>query len=169
MGFVLRSASYAMAKRKQLKPGEAAPNFTLTDQTGQPWELFTALKNGPVVLFFYPKDDTPVCIAEACSFRDRHEVFLSRGAQIVGVSSDSVESHRSFANRHDLPYTLLSDLGGNVRALFGVKKTLGFFDGRVTFVIDPAGIVRHAYSAQFAAEGHVKEALQTLESFTSTA
>lgn len=148
---------------KQLGVGDLAPRFVLPDQTGTPFDLHQALGSGPVVLFFYPKDDTPVCIAEACSFRDQHEVFLGRGAQIVGVSGDSVASHKSFAQRHDLPYRLLSDVGGSVRAAFGVKKKLGFFDGRVTFVIDRSGVVRHVHSAQFAARAHVAEALAALE------
>nr|HMR09896.1 peroxiredoxin [Polyangiaceae bacterium] len=118
---------------------------------------------GPVVLFFYPKDDTPVCIAEACAFRDRHEVFLSHGAQVVGVSGDSLEKHEAFAGRHDLPYTLLSDVGGKVRALFRVKKTLGFFDGRVTFVIGTGGKILHAFSSALDARRHVEESLASLE------
>lgn len=114
------------------------------------------------MLFFYPKDDTPVCIAEACAFRDRHQVFIGKGAQIVGVSRDSTERHQSFAGRYDLPYTLLSDEAGEVRAAFGVKKTLGFFDGRVTFVIDREGVIRHAFSSALDASRHVDEALETL-------
>ena len=151
-----------MAKRQQLKPGDAAPDFTLSTQTGDSWSLHEQLQEGPVVLFFYPKDDTPICTAEACAFRDRHEVFVGKGARVVGVSSDSVSSHQSFANRHDLPFTLLSDLGGEVRALFGVKKTLGFVDGRVTFIIDKSAVVRHVHAAAFGAKGHVDSALEVL-------
>ncbi len=152
-----------MAKRRQLEAGDTAPNFTLSTQTGDSWELYPSLEDGPVVLFFYPKDDTPVCAAEVCAFRDRHEVFTGRGARVVGVSSDSVSSHQSFANRHDLPYTLLSDLGGEVRALFGVKKSLGFMDGRVTFIVDKGAVVRHVHQAQFGVKGHVESALEVLD------
>ncbi len=157
----LRYALREMAA--QLSAGDAAPDFTLTAQDGSSFTLSDALAKGPVVVFFYPKDDTPVCIAEACAFRDRHEVFLSRGAQVVGVSRDPVSSHESFAGRHDLPYTLLSDTDGKVRASFGVKKTLGFFDGRVTFVIDGSGKILHSFSSALDARRHVEEAIGTLE------
>lgn len=144
-------------------PGDRVPDFTLDDHLGRPWRLADALARGPLVLFFYPKDDTPVCTVEVCAFRDQHEVFLRRGAQVVGVSSDGVASHRSFAGRHELPYTLLADPGGRVRALLGVKKTLGFFDGRVTFVIDRDGRVAHVHSSAMNAKSHVSEALAALE------
>lgn len=144
-------------------PGDRVPDFTLDDHLGRPWRLADALARGPLVLFFYPKDDTPVCTVEVCAFRDQHEVFSRRGAQVVGVSSDGVASHRSFAGRHDLPYTLLADPGGRVRALLGVKKTLGFFDGRVTFVIDRDGRVAHVHSSAMNAKSHVSEALAALE------
>jgi peroxiredoxin Q/BCP len=148
--------------KRQLDVGDPAPDFTLRSHTGGDWTLKAALERGPVVLFFYPKDDTPVCIAEACSFRDQHELFTGRGAEVVGVSRDSVESHKSFAGRHDLPFVLLSDTDGAVRELFGVKKTLGFFDGRVTFVIDRGGVIRHAYASALDASAHVEKALKTL-------
>ncbi len=149
---------------RQLGPGDRAPDFTLPSHLGTPWAMKDALGQGPIVLFFYPKDDTPVCIAEVCAFRDRHEVFLKRGAQVVGVSRDSVDRHKTFAGRYDLPYTLLSDEAGEARAAFGVKKTLGFFDGRVTFVIDQEGVIRHAFSSALDASRHVEEALTTLHS-----
>lgn len=146
-----------------LAAGEPAPDFTLDDHLGRPWRLADALARGPVVLFFYPKDDTPVCTVEVCAFRDQHEVFLGHGAQVVGVSSDGVASHKSFAGRHDVPYVLLADPGGRVRALFGVKKTLGFFDGRVTFVISRDGRVAHVHSSALNARSHVVAALAALE------
>jgi len=147
----------------QLAPGDRVPDFTLDDHVGRAWHLADAIAKGPVVLFFYPKDDTPVCIAEVCAFRDQHEVFARRGAQVVGVSSDGVASHRSFAGRHELPYTLLADPGGRVRQLFGVKKTLGFLEGRVTFVIAPDGTVAHVHSSALNAQSHVSRALAALE------
>jgi peroxiredoxin Q/BCP len=147
----------------QLAPGDRVPDFSLDDHLGRTWRLADALARGPLVLFFYPKDDTPVCIAEACAFRDQHEVFSRRGAQVVGVSSDGVASHRSFAGRYSLPYTLLADPGGSVRQLFGVKKVLGFFDGRVTFVIARDGSVAHVHSSALNADSHVSGALAALE------
>jgi thioredoxin-dependent peroxiredoxin len=151
----------------QLRPGDEAPNFKLTTQTGEEWELSQALERGPVVLFFYPKDDTPVCTVEACTFRDQHEVFTGHGAQVVGVSRDPVDSHRSFAGRYDLPFTLLSDVDGRIRKLFGVKKTLGFMDGRVTFVIDQKRKVCHTFASALNAKKHVDEALKTLRSLSA--
>ena len=148
--------------RRQLREGDRAPDFTLRAHTGSDWSLKSALERGPVVLFFYPKDDTPVCIAEACNFRDQHALFTGRGAEVVGVSRDSMESHQSFAGRYDLPFTLLTDADGAVREAFGVKKTLGFFDGRVTFVIDGEGVIRHAFSSALNASAHVDGAIQTL-------
>ncbi|MCA9639980.1 MAG: peroxiredoxin [Polyangiaceae bacterium] len=147
----------------QLEAGQQAPEFTLTTQAGERWTLSQQAAKGPVVLFFYPKNDTPVCIVEACSFRDQHEVFARLGAQVVGVSSDNVQSHGRFAGKHELPYTLLADEGGEVRSLFGVKKTLGFFDGRVTFVIDQGRLIRHVFSSALNAKGHVEAALQTVQ------
>ena len=116
----------------------------------------------PVVLFFYPKDDTPGCTKEVCAFRDNFEEFRKLDSEVIGISSDSVESHSSFAKNHNLPFTLLSDEGSKVRKLYGVPKTFGLFPGRVTYVIDKEGIVRHIFSSQRGAEKHVEEALKAL-------
>jgi peroxiredoxin Q/BCP len=121
----------------------------------------------PVVLFFYPKDDTPGCAREACAFRDDYEEFGKLDAEVVGISSDSVDSHRRFAAKHDLPFTLLSDEGGKVRRLYGVPNSFGLFPGRVTYVIDEEGVVRHIFSSQLAVERHVEEALKALQSISS--
>ena len=113
---------------------------------------------------FYPKDNTSGCTAEACSFRDSYEVFTEAGAEVVGVSSDSVGSHQGFAARHRLPFILLSDSGGTVRKLYGVERTMGIVPGRVTYVIDRDGVVRHIFSSQLNATKHVREAIATLQS-----
>ena len=118
----------------------------------------------PIVLFFYPKDDTPGCTKEACAFRDEFEGFRKLGAEVIGISSDSVESHRSFAEKHNLPFVLLSDEGGKVRRLYGVPYSLGLFPGRVTYVIDTEGVIRHVFSSQLGATNHVKEAFEALHS-----
>jgi peroxiredoxin Q/BCP len=118
----------------------------------------------PVVLFFYPKDDTPRCTKEACTFRDEYEGFRKLDAEIIGISSDSVKSHRHFAATHELPFTLLSDEGGKVRKLYGASNTFGLFPGRVTYVIDEEGVVRHIFSSQLDVEKHVEEALEALRS-----
>src|ERR687894_2096091 len=144
--------------------GSEAPNFSLPSQFGEMVTLQEYLGGRPVVLFFYPKDDTPGCTKEACAFRDDYEEFGKLDAEIVGISSDSVESHRSFAAKHRLPFTLVSDEGGKVRKLYGVPNTLGLFPGRVTYVIDREGVVRHIFSSQVGIDQHVEEALVALES-----
>lgn len=101
-----------------------------------------------MVLYFYPKDSTPGCTIEACSFRDQYEVLREAGAEVVGVSSDDQQAHEAFVSKYNLPFVLLSDPGGSVRAAYGIKRTLGLIDGRVTFVIDREGVVRHAFSSQ---------------------
>lgn len=142
-----------------IQVGDHAPDFTLPSQTGQTVSLAQFRDKQAVVLFFYPKDDTMICTKEACSFRDAYEDFVQAGAVVVGVSSDSVESHQGFASGHRLPFALLSDPSGSLRKSFGVPKTLGFLPGRVTYVIDKEGVVRHVFNSQFAADRHVAEAL----------
>jgi len=115
-----------------------------------------------VVLFFYPKDNSPACTAEACAFRDSHEVFKKAGAEVIGISSDSEASHRLFAKLWRLPFLLLSDSKGEVRARYGVVRTLGLFPGRVTYLIDRAGVVRHIFSSQLQTSRHVQEMLAKL-------
>ena len=145
-----------------LQVGSRAPEFTLPDQDGRPVALRDLLARGPAVVYFYPKDETPGCTAEACSFRDSYTAFTDAGAEVVGVSSDSVASHRAFADHHRLPFRLLSDQGGRVRAQFGVPRTLGLLDGRVTFVLDAQGVIRHAFSSQLRARKHIEESLRVL-------
>jgi thioredoxin-dependent peroxiredoxin len=144
-----------------VKPGERAPDFTLPDAEGKPVRL-ADFSGRPVVLYFYPKDDTPGCTKEACTFRDQYEDFQDAGAAVIGVSSDSSESHRKFAAKHRLPFTLLSDANGKVRKAYGVPATLGLLPGRVTFVIDGDGVVRHVFNSQLDATRHVREALGAL-------
>jgi peroxiredoxin Q/BCP len=116
-----------------------------------------------IVLYFYPKDESPGCTREACTFRDSYEELTSLGAEVIGVSSQSVESHRSFATHHGLPFILLSDEGNNVRKLYGVPSTMGIIPGRVTYIIDKKGIVRQIFSSQTHAEKHVEEAIKALK------
>jgi thioredoxin-dependent peroxiredoxin len=144
--------------------GSKAPDFSLYSQSGEMVHLKDFLGSKPVVLFFYPKDDTPGCTKQACAFRDDYEGFGKLDAEVMGISSDSVESHRSFAAKHDLPFTLLSDEEGKVRRLYGVPASLGLFPGRVTYVIDKEGVVRHLFSSQLGVEKHVEEALRALHS-----
>jgi thioredoxin-dependent peroxiredoxin len=147
--------------------GSKAPDFTLPSQSGEMVSLKEFLGEKVVILYFYPKDDTPGCTKEACAFRDEHEEFGKLDAEVIGVSSDSVESHRRFAEKHDLSFTLLSDEGGKVRKLYGVSNTFGIFPGRVTYVIDEAGVVRHVFSSQIGAVKHVEGALKSLAAIRS--
>ena len=144
--------------------GSVAPDFTLPSQSGGTVRLGEFLGARPVVLFFYPKDNTLGCTREVCAFRDSFEELARLDAEIIGISSDSIDSHRDFAEKHKLPFILLSDQGGKVRRLYGVPNTFGIFAGRVTYIIDSNGIVRNVFSSQIAVEKHVEEALNTLKS-----
>jgi peroxiredoxin Q/BCP len=144
-----------------LGAGARAPDFALLDQNGKRVALadFRGRKN--VVLYFYPKDDTPGCTRESCAFRDQFEDFRDAGAEVIGVSSDSPESHARFAEKHALPFTLLRP-GALVRSAFHVPATLGLLPGRVTYVIDKEGVIRHAFNSQLNPTQHVAEALKVL-------
>lgn len=142
--------------------GTPAPDFELPDQRGNPVRLSQYRGRSAVVVYFYPKDDTTGCTIEACRFRDDFGKFRAAGAEIIGISDDSAESHGRFVSKYQLPFTLLSDKGGKVRKLYGVKKTFGVIPGRVTFVIDREGILRHVFSSQARPAQHVEEALGAL-------
>ncbi len=146
----------------RIRVGDRAPEFSATTADGKTVRLADYLGKRAVVLFFYPKDGTPVCTQEACAFRDSYEQFVEAGAEVLGVSADSDESHREFSQQHRLSFPLISDADGKLRALFGVPKTLGLFPGRVTYVIDPKGIVRLVFSAQLASAEHVQRALNAV-------
>jgi peroxiredoxin Q/BCP len=147
--------------------GDPAPDFTLLTAAGGEFRLSDLRGHRAVVLYFYPKDETPGCTAEACAFRDSYEVFTEGGAEVVGVSADSGESHRAFATHHRLPFVLLSDPDGEVRRRYGASRWFGLVSGRVTFVIDRDGIVRHIFESQLQATRHVDEALATLRGLSS--
>ena len=152
-----------MARENCLQVGDRAPEFTLPDANGERVSLSDFRGKSEVVLFFYPRDNSPVCTAEACSFRDSHEAFRDAGAAVIGISADSSQSHDRFAARFRLPFVLLSDDGGVVRERYGVTKTLGIFPGRSTYLIDREGVIRHIFSSQFRPTKHVSEALSVLK------
>jgi thioredoxin-dependent peroxiredoxin len=143
--------------------GDVAPDFTLPDQDGKPLTL-SSLKGKVVVLYFYPKDFTSGCTKEACFFRDAFEDFTEAGAEVIGVSGDSVESHRKFRDAYLLPFSLLSDVKDEVKKMYGVTGHL--LPGRVTFVIDKTGVVRHVFSSQIDMKAHVDEALKILKTLS---
>lgn len=144
--------------------GDVAPDFSLPAQDGTTVSLSDFRGQKPVVLYFYPKDDTPGCTIEACSFRDSYTAFQEAGAVVLGVSSDSVDSHQRFAQKYNLPFQLLSDAGDRLRQAYGVPKTLFVIPGRVTYVIDKEGKVRHIFDSLLNAQAHIQESLNILRS-----
>ncbi len=147
--------------------GTQAPDVSLQLHDGNIVKLSDFQGKQCAVLFFYPKDNTPVCTAEACSFRDAYPDFEDLDAIVIGISSDTPESHKGFAKKHTLPFPLASDPHGELRKAFHVPRTLGIMPGRTTFVIDRSGVIRLAFSAQFSAAKHVEKARDTLRSINS--
>ena len=145
----------------KLKRGDKAPDFTLRNQDDKSVTL-SSLKGRKVVLFFYPKDFSPGCTREACHFRDSFEDFTEAGADVIGVSADSVESHKKFIESNLLPYTLLSDPGGEVAKLYGVSGFL--LPGRTTFIIGENGLILYIFSSQTDMKAHINESLKILKS-----
>ena len=145
-----------------IRAGDKAPDFTLPSQSGEQVRLYDRLGERVVVLYFYPRDDTRGCTAEACGFRDSFEAFTDAGAEVIGISSDSVDRHAAFAGKHKLPFTLLSDKGGQVRKSYGVPAVLGMVPGRVTYVIDRQGAVRHVFNSMTNIGQHVGDALEVV-------
>lgn len=147
-----------------LKEGDTIPSFIATDDTGVKRSISPENLDGPKVIYFYPKDDTPGCTKEACSFRDHFEDFTDLGVEVIGISADSVESHQNFKAKHRLPFTLLSDEDNTIRKQFGVKTNLfGLIPGRVTYVIDRNGVIKNLFSSQLNIDRHIDEALSSLK------
>lgn len=164
--FFIPQASPTKSKNnmKKIEIGSKIPSFALQNQFDQLFAIDSVLGKKNLVIYFYPKDDTPGCTKEACSFRDQFEVFEEADAMIIGISGQSVESHKQFAEKHRLNYTLLSDEGNIVRKLFGVPTNLfGLIPGRVTYVIDKSGKVVFMFNSQYQAEKHVEETLRILK------
>lgn len=147
-----------------LKEGDSIPSFVATDDSGTMRSISASELDGPKVIYFYPKDDTPGCTKEACSFRDHFEDFTDLGVEVIGISADSVESHKNFKAKHRLPFTLLSDENNTVRKQFGAKTNLfGLIPGRVTYVIDKNGVIINLFSSQLNIDKHIDEALASLK------
>ena len=145
----------------KLKKGDKIPSFCLKDQNGNirtPDRL-----NKPLVLFFYPKDDTPGCTIEACGFRDKYDLFKILGAEVWGISNGNSQSHLEFANKNNLQYPLLCDLNNILRQKFGVPKKLGFIEGRVTYIINSRGKIIHIFEDLLNGPAHIKEAIRALK------
>ena len=150
-----------------LKEGDRAPDFSLLSQDARMVSLHEYAGSKNVVLYFYPKDFTPGCTAEAIAFSANYAAVKELDAEVIGVSSDTAESHHGFAQRCDVGYPLLSDEGGRVRAAYGVKSSLGLVPGRVTFVIDKGMVVRKVFSSQIHPRRHIAEALEALKALRS--
>jgi len=149
---------------KKLEAGSKIPNFSLKNQHGNNIHVSDFIGKKNLVIYFYPKDDTPGCTAEACSFRDEYEDFVELGAEVIGIRADSVESHKKFAEKCHLSFTLLSDIDNQVRKQFGVPIDMfGLIPGRVSYIIDKSGIIQHIFKAQLNAKKHISVALKTLK------
>jgi thioredoxin-dependent peroxiredoxin len=160
-GYILFNSNQLM---KKTEVGSHVPQFTLADQNGNLFSISSVVGKKNLVIYFYPKDDSPGCTKEACYFRDEFELFNEAGALIIGISGQSVVSHKKFADKYQLGFTLLSDEGDKVRELFGVPVNfLGMLPGRVTYVIDKSGTVVFIYNSQTQARRHVDEALKILK------
>lgn len=143
--------------------GDQIPAIELKNQHDETVDLH-ALKGKPLVIYFYPKNNTKVCTAQACGFRDEYEHFQELGAEVIGISRDSVQSHQKVANKRRLPFLLLSDPDKKAHRAFGVPSgLLGLVPGRVTFIVDKNGIVLHTFRADFNASSHIKEAMSILK------
>ena len=150
-----------------IKIGDTLPPFILKDQNNAPFSIRDHLGRKILVIYFYPKDDTSGCTAEACSFRDAYEDFTTMGAEVIGISADSPETHLKFAGRNRLLFTLLSDPDNKVRKLFGVPGSfLGLIPGRVTYIVDRSGTVRHIFNSQLQIQRHVEEAKKFISELT---
>ncbi len=143
--------------------GDKAPIFSLPDINGKTIHLKDYIGKKILVVYFYPKDETAGCTTEACTFRDRYELFKKAEAEVIGISGDSIESHTNFSSKYKLPFILLSDVDNSVRTSYGVKSTFGIIPGRVTYIIDRKGIIRHIFVSQFNPKKHVDEALKIID------
>ena len=152
---------------KQISEGDKFPSFRLPNQEGQIIDSTNFLGRKPLVIYFYPKDETAGCTAQACAFRDSYQDFRDAGAEVIGISSDSSDDHQKFAEHHRLPFVLLADAKGEFRNTVGVPGSmLGLLPGRVTYIIDKAGIVRYIFNSQLNIKKHISESLKVLTSLS---
>jgi peroxiredoxin Q/BCP len=145
-----------------LKVGDTLPNFTAKDTNGTVFNSQNYIGKQSLVIYFYPKDNTPGCTAEACSFRDNYQDFKDLGAEVIGISADSVTSHLKFKSKFNLPFILLSDADKKLRKLFGVENSLFFLPGRETFVADKNGVILMIFNSM-SSKIHIEKALQILK------
>ncbi len=150
-----------MSTGNSLCPGDKIPGFSLKDQSGEDFDVSNYLGKKKLVIFFYPKDGSLTCTRQACYFRDIYDLFEEAGAEVVGISEQSVESHHEFARLNNLNYRILSDANNSVRKLFGVpSKAFGLIPGRVTYVVNLKGEIVYIFDSQSKTQKHVDEALR---------
>ncbi|GAA4040153.1 peroxiredoxin [Flavobacterium chungnamense] len=149
-----------------LKIGDKLPSFSAKDTNGNIFNSQDYIGKQPLVIYFYPKDDTPGCTAQACSFRDNYQEFKDLGAEVIGISSDTITSHLKFKSKFNLPFILLSDNDKKLRKLFGVQNNLFIIPGRETFVIDKQGMVIMVFNSM-SSEIHITKALKVLKKLTN--
>lgn len=143
-----------------IKIGDKCPIFSLLDQKGEMYNLSDVIGQKNCVIYFYPKDNTWGCTKQACSFRDAFQDFVDLGCEVIGISSDSVSSHKLFSEKYNLNFPILSDSKDEVRNLFGVPKSLfGLLKGRVTYIIDKNGIVVWVFNSQVNSVAHISKAI----------
>ena len=163
-GFIVTGKTTTIGNNMEIKIGSTIPEIVLRNQNGELFDLKKETAGKNVILYFYPKDDTPGCTAQACSFRDQFEDFTDANAVVIGISGQSVESHKAFAEKHRLTFTLLSDEGNKIRKQFGVPTNFfGLMPGRVTYVIDKTGKVVYIFNSQMNISGHIDESLKILK------
>jgi peroxiredoxin Q/BCP len=150
-----------------IQVGDKIPSFTLLNQNNQEVDINSFVGTKNIVIYFYPKDNTPGCTKEACSFRDAMQNLNNLDCEIIGISADSVSSHKAFATQYNLKFNLLSDTNNQIRKLFGVPRNLfGIIPGRVSYICDKEGIVLHIVNSQMNPEKHIQETFETLQAIT---
>jgi thioredoxin-dependent peroxiredoxin len=149
-----------------LKIGDKIPKFTAKDTNGNLFDSQGYVGKQPLVIYFYPKDNTPGCTTQACSFRDNYQDFKDLGAEVIGISSDTVRSHIQFKSKFNLPFILLSDHDKKIRKLFGVQNNLLVIPGRETFVTDKNGTILLIFNSM-SAKIHIEKALEILKKLTN--
>jgi thioredoxin-dependent peroxiredoxin len=160
---IITSLLFMKSLSAQIKEGDKLPDFSLPDKEGKMFHIADIVGKKNLVIYFYPKDETKGCTAEACSFRDSYEVFLEKDAEVIGISGDSPASHKKFAENHHLPFILLSDEKNKIRKLFGVPSNMmGVIPGRVTYVVDKSGIIKLIFNSQTEFTKHITESLKVL-------
>ena len=162
--FIIAAIIPIKQEKQEIKVGSKLPEFKLPDQNGKEFDIKNFIGKQKLVIYFYPKDESAGCTKEACYFRDQYNVFKNAGAMIIGISGQSVESHKKFADNHHLTFTLLSDSNNAVRKMFGAyTKAIGNFPSRITYVVDKTGTIVYIFESLTEPTRHVDEALKIIK------